>query len=804
MKTKILIACILCLFLAKLPAQNGWTITGRVLEDVSGEAMVAVNVLLYAPDSTLIASAATDADGLFSLATSRPGDCSVAVSFVGYSSQRFDLSLTDRSRNVMHPDIVLQPLDIALSGVEIVARRRQTVYRLDRKVIEASGYISAAGGTAVDILEQTPSVRVDANGELSFRGSSGFKVYIDGKPATMDGSAALEQIPAGQIESIEIVSTPSARNEADGVAGIINVNMKKQSGSGWSGMLNATGSSVASRSADFMASYRAGDVRWQTSGEVSRRYLVSDFDQLKHISMDDTTTTTRATGERTSFVDLYALRTGLDWERGRTTWSGALETRYRVRNRGGYLHYEDTYRSNVTGEETAASYDGHDYVRLHDLTLRGDVGFEHRLADDGRRLTGSFFAFYEHDAMEFFFTDLFYPDGSRAQGHRAWEHEYRLTAQGNLDFVLPFGDRAGKFETGYYFFTYTEDGDYRVDVYNPSLSAFERRDDLYNRYVFRRDIHALYAMLSNTHGKLSYQAGLRGEFIHRKLENSEAWARHTWNKLDLFPSAHLAWAFDESSRLRLGYSRRITQPQLFYMEPYVVYVDHYTAQSGNPKIRPEYTNSVELTYERTMGEHSASATLFHRRRTDKIERVRVPYHTGVTLDSISNVGDDYATGGEVATNFQVAKWWNMDVSGSLFHYMIANEYKVDNDSESLNWQLALNNNLDVARNTRVRLESYFVGPSVSTQGRVDEFFYFNFSVRQQLLERRLSAILNVRDVFSTAKYVDTKNGPSMDSRTVIYPRSPLITLSLSYTFNNFRSQRREERVTHDLFEGTNR
>jgi hypothetical protein len=170
----------------------------------------------------------------------------------------------------------------------------------------------------------------------------------------------------------------------------------------------------------------------------------------------------------------------------------------------------------------------------------------------------------------------------------------------------------------------------------------------------------------------------------------------------------------------------------------------------------------------------------------------------------SNVGNDYATGAEGDLNLQIAKWWNMNVSGSLFHYIIDNEYKIDDDEESLNWQFAFNNNFDVTKNTRMRLESYYVGPSVSTQGRVNEFFYVNFSIRQQLFGRRLSAALNVRDVLSTAKYVDTKTGVNLNSKTVIYPASPLFTLSLSYTFNNFKSQRGEGKASHDLFEGTNR
>jgi outer membrane receptor protein involved in Fe transport len=806
MKNRILPVCILCLcaFGTGLQAQSGRTVTGRVLDGISGETMPAAGVALYTPDSALIAYASTDADGIFSVKTGHTGECVMLVTYVGYLPQRFELSLTGENRRIIHTDVLLQPSDMALQEVEVVARRRQTVYKLDRKVIEASGLIAATGGTAIDVLEQTPSVRIDANGELTFRGSTGFKVYIDGKPSPADGSAALEQIPSGQIENIEIITTPSARNEADGTAGIINVNTRRQAAAGWSGMMNATGSTVASRSMDFLTSYTNGRIHWQTSGEASRRYLVSDFDQLKHIRTGDTLTATHATGERKSYVDLYALRTGLDLYGDKTTWTAALESRYRIRNRGGRLHYEDTAVPDATGTEIRSSYDGYDYVRLNDVTLRADAGFERRLPGDGHRLTGAFLAFYELDAMEFFYTDLFDMSGRRAQGHRAWEYEYRFTAQANLDYVLPLAGSGGRIEAGYYFFTYTEDGDYKADVYNPAQGAFERRDDLYNRFVFLRDIHALYAMYSNTHGKLSYQAGLRGEYIHRKLENSEAWARHTWDKFDLFPSAHLGWAFNENNRLRLAYSRRITQPQLFYMEPYVVYVDHYTAQSGNPAIRPEYTHSAELTYDKTFGRHSAAATLFHRRRTDKIERLRVPYHTGVTLDSMANVGNDYATGLELSAGLQISKQWNMDVNGSLFHYAIDNRHKVDEDTESLNWQLAFNNSFDLARNTRMRLESYFVGPTVSTQGRVDEFFYVNFSVRQQLFNRRLSATLNIRDVLSTARYVDTKNGALLDSRTVIYPASPLFTLTLSYTFNNFRPQPGEEKATHDLFEGTNR
>jgi outer membrane receptor protein involved in Fe transport len=445
-------------------------------------------------------------------------------------------------------------------------------------------------------------------------------------------------------------------------------------------------------------------------------------------------------------------------------------------------------------------------VNLDEWHLRGDVGFDHRFSKEGHRLTGSLYALYEGDALEYFETNLYDLAGKREQGHKAWELEYRFTGRANLDYVLPLAKPEDKFEAGYQFFTYTEDGDYTIDLFDPAEGEFVRRDDLYNKFLFRRDIHALYAMLSNTWSRFSYQLGLRGEYTYRKLGNNLKWAEHTWHKFGLFPSAHLALALQNGGRMGLAYSRRITQPQLFYMEPYVVYVDYYTAQRGNPFIQPEYTNSVELSYNKSFrNTNTLYGSLFYRARKDKIERVRIPYHTGVTLDSMANVGSDYASGAEMALSFQLQNWWNLDTNGSLYYYKVKNEYRIDGqDAESWNWQLSVNNNFDLGRDTRVRLETYYVGPSVSTQGRVEDFFYLNLTVRQQLFNRRLIASLSARDLLATAKYYSTQSNLQVESLTKIYPKSPVITLTLSYTFNNFRQQQRTERVSHDLFEGTNR
>ena len=799
--------------ITNVSAQNNKTssayqVRGRIISKPDNTPIEFATLILYnVNDSTPADYTTTDVSGYFILKPKDRGKYFIKASFVGYKSietNPFEVSIG--RKNTVLPDILLEEDEQLLSEVVVTGRKRQVVYKLDKQVIEAADFLSAAGGTAADILLQTPSIRVDAEGEITFRGSSGFKVYIDGKPGSLSGAAALEQISAGQIDNIEVLTTPSAKNNADGAVGIININTKKSNMEGWSGMVNLMGSSVWSRNIDFLIALRKKDFRWQLSGEASRRYVLSDYDQLKTIITPELLTTDHSTGSRERHTGWYYLSSSFEWFRNNTIWSAAITGGWRDRWRGGELHYEDTYETVPTGEKTYGSFNGKDFVHLYESHSRIDLGVEHNFPDrKGHKLTASLYGLYEGGAMENFQTDLWDMQGKQVQGHRAWEYEYRFTGQLNADYVYPFDNETGKFESGYQLYSYTEDGDYTIDMFDPQQDAFVERDDLYNKYLFRRDIHALYALVSDVHKRFGYQLGLRGEYTYRKLGNNFEWARHSRHRFNLFPSVHLSYALNDHSQLRAAYTRRITQPELFYMEPYVVYVDYNTAQMGNPFIKPEYTNSVEAGYNYNFkNSNTISASLFHRARKDKIERLRVPYHSSVTLDSMANVGNDYSTGIELAANLQLNRYWNLDANTSYYFYKIKNQFKIDDDEESWNWQLAVNNNLDVAKNTRVRMEAYYVGPMVSTQGRVNGFFYLNLAARQQFPKQKLTAALVVRDILSSAKYINTRSGTGMETLSKIYPRSPLFTLTMTYTFNNFKSQRKAEGPNHDMFEGTNR
>ncbi|MDR1675196.1 MAG: outer membrane beta-barrel family protein, partial [Tannerella sp.] len=339
----------------------------------------------------------------------------------------------------------------------------------------------------------------------------------------------------------------------------------------------------------------------------------------------------------------------------------------------------------------------------------------------------------------------------------------------------------------------------------PGKQDFYWRQDIYKTFYFQRGIHSLYALLADSYKTFDWQAGVRAEHTHRVLKSSKEWANRTVNRLELFPSVHLGYTFPHEHRLMASFSYRTTRPALFYMEPYITYRDYYSAEIGNPDIRPEYIYVYELNYHKNMGGHSISATLFHRNRRDKIERLRVPYEAGVTLDSMANVGNDYSTGMELSSQLQPAHWWNITLNGSYYHYRVENKLASagGRNETSRNYELMLNNGLYAGKNTRIQLDGNFVGPSVTTQGQTSAFWYVNLSVRQQMLNRKLTGTLAFRDVFNSARYDSRIHTSNLESSTQIRPFYPLVSLTLAYTFNNFKQKSAGGREDHDLFEGTN-
>lgn len=776
-------------------------IHGRLLDASSREAIDYADIFLYETgNSKPIQQTFPNERGEFRFEQIGKGRYTIMARLVGYDI----LSKRDIEANgspVNLGDLMMKPLEVGIAEVEVVASKRQLVYKLDKKVVEATSNMMAGGGSAVDVLENTPSIRVDAEGDVTFRGSSGFLVYIDGKPSVFTGTQALEQVPAGHIENIEIITTPSAKHDTEGDVGIINIITKKHSRQGLSGMINLSGSTWLSRHVDFLLTQQNARSRWYVGGQWTDRMRKSDFDQEKLTIVGDQTTSSHAIGPRTGDSYHYTLKGGWSLSLPKTTITLDLEGGYGGNKRKGEMNYEETITLKGGSPVTTRYTSIDDYDNDENIGL-GSLSVQHKFNDKGHEISASAYYKYGGNALEYFFNDLMSLQGERQQGHRAYESEHRETLRANLDYALPFG-KGGKLEAGYQYYSYLEDGNYKMEWWDPEKQVFYWRDDIYNTFYFQEGVNSIYAILSQSWNNFEAQAGVRGEHTHTVLRSSVEGADRTKNRFEFFPSVHLGYNFPNGHRLLASYSRRTTRPQLYYMEPYITYRDFYTAEIGNPDIRPEYINSFELNYQKSFGENSVSATLFHRSRKDKIERLRVPYSAGVTLDSMANVGHDYSTGLELSLNLHPVRWWNTTVNGNLYHYKVKNEQAAGgNAATSTNYDILWNNLFDLGKYTRLQLDGSFVGPSVTTQGRTDAYWYANLAVRQQLFNRRLTATLAFRDIFRSAKYISDIQTADLRSLTRIKPKYPQITLTLSWTFNSYKAKSnatREDRS--EMFEG---
>ncbi|MDR3260739.1 MAG: TonB-dependent receptor [Tannerella sp.] len=781
---------------------------GKIVEAGNQTPIDFCDVLLFVKGGAQpVSHTMPDAEGRFTFADVKAGEYTLMIRALGfdiYSQPDITLSATSI---IDLGTIELNPLEQGLAEVEVVAQKKQVIYKLDKRVIEASGSLLSDGGTAVDILENTPSIRVNAEGEVTFRGSSGFLVYIDGKPSIFGGSQALEQIPSGQIENIEIITTPSARHDTDGDVGIINIITKKHYKGGLSGMVNMSGNTALSRNVDFLVTQQNRASRWYVGGAWTERLRKSHFTQEKTTVLSDSSTISNSKGPRESNNFNYSLKTGWLYALPKTTFNIDLEGGYGGRTRDGDLDYAEE-RIETNHVFAQSHHRSNDHYDIDETYIHSTVGFDHKFNDKGHQLTGSYYIKYGGNALEYFQSDLYNLQGEREQGHRAYEDEHRWTHRLNADYIYPYRE-TGHFEAGYQYYSYLENGDYSMEFWNPEKKEFYWRNDdaIYdNDFYFQNGINSLYAILGDSYKSFSYQLGLRGEHTHRVLRSTVPGSNRTYNNFDLFPSVHIGYKLPHDHHLMASYSRRITRPALFYMEPYITYRDYYSAEIGNPDIRSEYINVFELNYHKNIGEHSISTTFFHRNRADKIERLRVPYEAGVTLDSMANVGSDYSTGMELSTQLQLTRWWNVMLNGSYYYYKIENVLKSAGGSNetSRNYEIMLNNGLSAGKSTRIQIDGNLVGPSVTTQGKTDTFWYINLSVRQQMLNRKLTGTLAFRDVFNTARYNSQITTSNLISDTRIQPKYPVISLTLSYTFNNYKQKNGAQgREDHDLFEGTN-
>jgi hypothetical protein len=759
-------------------------ISGQVHDPELDQGVEYANVILFrSGDSSQVTGAATGPEGRFELPGVEPGKYYLEVSFIGYRTGNvYDVEVAAGARlDLGRLSIYQKP--VAVEGAEAVAEKPTFKYEVDKKVIEVSKMPTVQSGTAVDALENTPSVQVDIEGNVSLRGSQNFTVQVDGKPTVLEPSDALRQIPASIIERIEVITNPSAKYDPDGVAGIINVVLKRQRAPGFSALADLNAGLRNRYGGDLLLGYRQGIVNAHLGGDFNQRpwYSEMSYDNLTFRQ----TETLRVVGAGDS-----------DWRSRFGGARGGAELTLGPHDVTSFNARYGLYRS-----------DNSSLIDVEERYLAGDSGRDYA-NEGGRGSDGNYLYVYadhqhsfdtvEHKVLlsasyvtsragNWVQSAVLDGAGATSSGRRSEDDGPLQRTRLEAEYTLPLREK-DKLEAGYNGRIENTDQQYDQYLFSPAGNSYVLQSENSHPYWGARYIHAAFATYEWNWRKLGVKLGMRGEYGERIIEVEDLNQKHEMSRWDYFPSAHASY-ITPVGQMTASYSRRIQRPWPWMLRPFESWASERFVMRGNPDVTPEYTDSYELGYQVPFGMNMFSLEGFCRSTTDAFEWVQSVYPgiPNVLLQFPVNAGTERSLGAEMMTNIMLFRLWTLNLTGSLYDYRVEGEVdSVPFSRHSLVWHGRLGNDFRLPTGTRLSFNVYYSSPSVSAQGTNQGYFVTDAAIQQSLFSRALAITLRVRDPFATGRWEAETQGDGFRMWNEFVGEARVVTLSVRYNFNNFR------------------
>jgi len=777
---------------------RGVGVVGRVVTGPLDTPVEYANILILEPDTdTQVTGTITDREGRFRLDNIRPGRYDLEVRFMGFEAEKRTGVVLSADQPVQDlGSISLRQAVLLLEGVGVEGEKPVMTYEIDKKVIHVDQMQTAVSGSATEVLENVPSVTVDIEGNVSLRGSGNFQLLIDGRPTVLDAADALRQIPASAVDNIEIITNPSAKYNPDGTAGIINVVMKKDQRSGRSALFNLDAG---------LGDKYGGNIL--TENKTDRLGVVLGLD-YSHFMFDGTRESQNRTTheEITSYIHSDGtsrrgrISTGF---RGGLSYNLAERDLFNLETRIGKGRFgggsEQDFRAWTYRDPDPLFYTSLEERTRSNTFYSASLSWLHRFPARGHELATLIYL-SRRDGREKNTDELLDASERIESGRRASEDGPSRDLRTKVDYTLPLGE--DRFEAGYQSRFHRSRDITGLAMFDPAAGLYVDQPDFAHRTDYLSDIHSLYATYSGKLGPFGYQGGLRGEYTYRIIELPRADQTFSLDEWDYFPTGHVSYQFPRGHRqLMASYTRRISRPRGWELEPFPTWMDAYNVRIGNPALKPESIDSYELGFQTHVGKNMLSSEVYYRVNHNKVERVRSVYDADVTLHSVENVGTDYALGCELMLNMDVMKGWNMNLMGNLYEYRIEGVlYDKPFSRGSFNWTTRLNNVFRLGPSTQIQVNGRYNSPTVSAQGRREGFMTADAAVKQEFFDKSLTLTLQVRDVFRTGKFEFSSEGPDFSSSSRFTREAPQVMLNIRYAFNR-QNRERNNRQNGDTEEG---
>ena len=782
--------------------QSGQIVLSGIITDAeSSEPLPYATVSVYNRNGDLADGGIADENGVFKL-NLPPNDYSLNFEYIGFESVTIDIKPYPNNINIGTVKLI-SSFD-SLEGVDVVGQSAEVEIRLDKRVYNVSKNNLIRGGTVSDVLENVPSVSVDIDGNIELRGNNNVRILVDGKPSGLIGLGgidALTRLPAESIEKVEVITSPSARYQAEGTTGIINIILAKRFLKGLNGVFNLSAGRNDTYSGSANLNYRKGKFNFFTNSGYSDRTNKGRAVQ-DNVYTDPLESVERYVEERqfNRRRQGFNVNIGLDYQMTEKT---SLTMSYLTNERDG----DDS----TINEQSQYQIDGVLVTNRYEKEIdREDsnqfsVDFEHQFNKQGHKLTATLQT-EKNDETETSDINSFFENGQPSDDseiNRTVENQERNLAQ--LDYVFPI-DKNTQFEAGYRGTDNKRKIDFEVQIIDENDNATVD-ENLSNVLDFEQEVHALYSQYGKKFNTFSFLAGLRFEntrIFVEQLDSSSPLNNKSYN--DYFPTLNLGWEISPTASITLGYNRRISRPNAWTLNPFQSRSSKTSYFQGNPKLDPSYSNGIDIGYLKQFKKVTLNSSVYYRKSTDAVSRVAIVTDETVFVNGIEtpvirrlpiNLGTEEQFGVEFNTSLRLIKGMRTNASVNFFRRIEKGNYQgISYDSNNTSWSGNLSNSYRLPFAVQSQFSVRYRGPNESSFGKSKGFLYTDLALSKDILNDNATINFRFSDLFNTGKYDYQTITPVAVTDGIYQRREPTYTLTFTYRFRQEKNRQRGRRGSY--------